>query len=418
MLRYVVLYMSFLLFTPSVYSKNIDAQFSGFATLGATYSDSDDLKIRTDFLNNAHSGFTFKNNSNLGIQVNLDLATKWDAVGQIVLQDRINKNARDYIELAFIRYRPNRYWSLRAGRVNSDLYFLSEYQYVGYAYLWTQPPNEFYSPASSAANFDGVDIEYKNNLGDGFFKIRLAYGATRPELDNLGDEFTFSLKNVTALSTSYQVNNWLLRATHSQANLENLRSPTLAASISIFSQVPSSLWPASLEVLNDVDIAGKSTSYDALGLSYDGNIWLLQSEIGVSKNNWLPLSSSITAYTTLGYIQDNITYFVSLSGIKNRNKLISYDRPILDPSLPLELRTYIHSMSDGLNSILNARAARQVTISLGVRYDFAQNMALKFQVNHSNVSPKGNALWTITNADLQTIRHKVNTFALNLSVLF
>lgn len=418
MLRGVILCVFFLMLTQNVYSKGIGAQFSGFATLGATYSDSDELKLRTDLLNNAHSGLTLKNDSNIGLQVNLDIATKWDAVGQLVLQDRIKKSAGDYLELAFIRYRPNRYWSLRAGRVNSDLYYLSEYQYVGYAYLWSQPPNEFYSPATSAANFDGFDIEYKNNVGDGFFKIRMGYGATHPELGGIAGQFAFSLENFSALSASYQIGNWLLRATHSQANLENLKSPFISTSVLIFSQVPSSLWPASLDVLEDIDISGKSTAYDALGLSYDGNIWLFHSEIGVSKNDWLALSSSITAYTTLGYIQDELTYFVSLSGIKNRHKLVTYDSPMLDPNLPVELREYVNSVSDGLTSLLNGRAARQATISLGVKYDFRQNMALKFQVDHSNISPRGSALWKVTNSSIQTSRHKVNTFSLSLSMLF
>lgn len=418
MLRCVILSAFFLLFTQSAWSKSIDPQFSGFATLAATYTDSNDLRLRNDLLNKSHAGLTFKNNSNIGLQVNLNLGTKWDAVGQIVLQDRIKKSANDYLELAFVRYRPNRNWSLRTGRVNSDLYSLSEYQYVGYAYLWSQPPNEFYSPASSAANFDGVDIEYKSYLGPGFFKVRLGYGTTHPELESYEKKFAFSLKNFTALSASYQINNWLIRATHSQANLEDLNSPIISDSVFIFNQIPSSLWPASQDILDDIDIAGKSSIYHALGMSYEGSVWLFHSEIGMSENDWLPLNSSVTAYTTLGYIQGDITYFMSLSRIKNRKKAVNYERPVLALSLPLETRAYINYASDGLTNVLNGISARQATISLGVKYDFAQNMTLKLQVDHTDISPKGYALWQLSDPNQQTSRHKVNTFALSLSVLF
>ncbi|XQF91864.1 hypothetical protein ACOBV9_09245 [Pseudoalteromonas espejiana] len=88
---------------------------------------------------------------------------------QVVIQDHAYKSFDNFLELAFVRYRPTRHWAIRAGRLNSDLYLLSEYPYVGYAYLWVRPPHSYYSFANIASNFDGVDVEYSKAINDGFY---------------------------------------------------------------------------------------------------------------------------------------------------------------------------------------------------------------------------------------------------------
>ncbi|MEP1551390.1 MAG: hypothetical protein ABJJ44_16745 [Paraglaciecola sp.] len=394
------------------------ANFSGFATIGATYSDNRNLELTTDFLNKSDSGFTFLNESKIGFQTNLTLADKWDAVGQVVLQDRNHKTFNEFIELAFIRYRPNRNWSLRAGRVNSDLYLLSDYPYVGYAYLWSRPPNEFYSIASPANNFDGVDLEYKNHIANGFFRFRLGYGQTSPELQGVGSRFGFTSKDLVLLSASYQLNNWLIRLTHSHSNFDDLRAPELSEAQLILEQAPDGIWPAKVELLDKFDISGKSSSYDALGISYESQSWLFYSEGGISKNDWLPFSSSTSGYATLGYIQEQTTYFMSLSTIKNSDRIPTYSSPVFDASTPAELAAYLYAVSDAVTTILDSITARQTTISAGAKLDLPSSMNIKLQLDHTNISPKGYGLWNTTAPEILTTRDKVNTLSLSFNVLF
>jgi hypothetical protein len=392
--------------------------FSGFATAAASYVDSEDVQLRTNFLNNKHDSLTIKSGSNIGLQANVTLADKWDAVGQIVLQDRIESSPNDFLELAFMRYRPNRHWAIRAGRINNDLYLLSEYPYVGYAYLWTRPPNDHYAIATSATNFDGLDIEYKTNLGKGFIKIRTSYGETSSEIGIDNNRFAFSVKDIVTLSASYQIDSWLLRATHSQSNYQDLKSPEFTSSVLIFNEIPDTVWPAKQQILDDFDITGKYSLYSSAGLSYEGNRWLFYTEIGHSKSDWVTFTPSITGYATLGYIQDDITYFMSISGIKNTKKLASYSGPILDASLPLEFIAYLSAIDEAIKDRLSTTPARQATISIGTKYDLTANINLKLQVDHTNISPIGYGLWQLTNATQSTVRRKINTFSLSFNVLF
>ncbi|MEI8621567.1 hypothetical protein P4S66_12320 [Pseudoalteromonas sp. B129b] len=125
------------------YANDIDVQFSGFASLTLSYTDDSDIGFASSYSNVNESGFSATRDSILGGQANISLSKNWDSVFQVVIQDHAFKSFDNFLELAFVRYRPTRHWAIRAGRLNSDLYLLSEYPYVGYAYLWVRPPHSY-----------------------------------------------------------------------------------------------------------------------------------------------------------------------------------------------------------------------------------------------------------------------------------
>ncbi|KKN63649.1 hypothetical protein LCGC14_0499530 [marine sediment metagenome] len=171
------------------YANEIDVQFSGFASLTLSYTDDSDIAFASNYLNENDTGFSATRDSILGGQANISLSKNWDSVVQVVLQDHTFKSLDNFLELAFVRYRPSRHWAIRAGRLNSDLYLLSEYPYVGYAYLWIRPPHEYYSFANIAGNYDGVDIEYSKAINEGFLRLKLAYGSSTAKLQAYNKDF-------------------------------------------------------------------------------------------------------------------------------------------------------------------------------------------------------------------------------------
>ena len=165
LVKYILLCAVVIFFVSSPLKANdLDVEFSGFATLTMSYSDNSDVSFSANYLNASEAGFSFRRDSLIGGQANITINNKWDAVVQAIYQDRTIKSFDSFLELAFIRYRPHRNWILRAGRLNSDLYLISEYNYVGYAYLWARPPHGYYSFASTAGHYDGVNVEYNNQM--------------------------------------------------------------------------------------------------------------------------------------------------------------------------------------------------------------------------------------------------------------
>ena len=121
--------------TYNSYADDIKVEFSGFASLALSYSDDPDIAFSPNYLNIDDTGWSATRDSILCGQASITLAKNWDSVVQFVLEDHANTDFENYLELAFLRYRPSRNWAIRAGRLNSDLYLLSEYPHVGYAYL-------------------------------------------------------------------------------------------------------------------------------------------------------------------------------------------------------------------------------------------------------------------------------------------
>ena len=109
----------------------VDATWSGFATFGYAESNSDYTYQR--FID--RDG-TLKRDTLLAGQLDLRLASEWSATLQLRAAAADNDDSRWRIEpsWAFVAWRPNNDWLLRAGKMRVPLYFHSESLDVGVAH--------------------------------------------------------------------------------------------------------------------------------------------------------------------------------------------------------------------------------------------------------------------------------------------
>lgn len=242
--------------TDRSYANDIDVQFSGFASFALSYTDDSDIGFASNYSNVNKSGFSATRDSILGGQANIYLSNNWDSVVQIVIQDHAFKSFDNFLELAFVRYRPSRNWAIRAGRLNSDLYLLSEYPYVGYAYLWVRPPHSYYSFANIAGNFDGIDVEYSKAINDGFLRLKLAYGGSTAKIKAYNDDFFIDFDNLTTLSATYSLDAWTMRFSLSRSGFGDYKLTALDEFISSLDSVPQSIWPQAQTISNKFNTEG------------------------------------------------------------------------------------------------------------------------------------------------------------------
>jgi hypothetical protein len=88
------------------------------------------------------------------------------------------------LEWAYLRWRPWNDLDLRVGRLGLDVFLLSDYRNVGYAYPWMRPPQEFYAPLFPY-HLDGADIAQRFHLGEGFLTLK----SSVPQLPTLGSAY-------------------------------------------------------------------------------------------------------------------------------------------------------------------------------------------------------------------------------------
>ncbi|MPY22853.1 hypothetical protein [Shewanella sp. YLB-07] len=389
---------------------------SGFGTLGVVRRSSDELYFHRELsMNASDSEYSFKPDSLLGLQVNVDFTESLDAIAQVVLKDRASDTVLDSLELMFLRYRPNRDWAIRLGRTSTDLYMLSEYRNVSYAYLWSRPIPEFYAITSSIAKIDGVDISYTHELGGGSWETKLAYGITHSVLAVEAGLFDVNLKNVFALTSIYTWENWIFRLAAASVEVDELEFQTneLVEGLNL---VPDTLWPEAGVLAQNIDGPGQKLQYYTLGLQYDHMNWVIQSELGYINSDWGITQSFYNGYLSVGYRVDEMTFYGVLAHIDNSEEPTRYVSPLLPDHLPLELSGRIKTLYEGAVEALSASQIEQTTFSLGMRWDLYPNTCVKFQWDHTWVDSRGTALWT--QAQEQIGDAEVDLLSLNFNFIF
>lgn len=124
----------------------LDATWSGFATLGYARTDSDYTYQR--FINRSGG---FKRDSLVAGQLDLQLAPQWSATVQVRVAPGSHDDTQWQAEAswAFVGWRPDNDWLVRAGKLRTPLYLYSESLEVGVSNDMVRPPHELYSQAPS-----------------------------------------------------------------------------------------------------------------------------------------------------------------------------------------------------------------------------------------------------------------------------
>ncbi|TMO80425.1 hypothetical protein CWC16_07595 [Pseudoalteromonas sp. S3776] len=404
--------------TNTTYANDFDIQFSGFASLTLSYTDDSDIGFASSYSNENEAGFSATRDSILGGQANISLAKKWDSVFQVVIQDHAFKSFDNFLELAFIRYRPTRHWAIRAGRLNSDLYLLSEYPYAGYAYLWVRPPHSYYSFANIAGNFDGVDVEYSKAINDGFLRLKLAYGSTTAKLQAYNDDFFIDFDNLTTLSATYIQDAWTMRFSLSRSDFGNYKQSSLREFIAALDSVPQSIWPQAQSISNKFNTKGNSIEYAAFGATYDNNNWLIQSELGVSESDWIVAPSVISGYISAGYRVDDAIFYAGFSAAKNRHDVVKVNNPVFLPGTPDQVSVPIQQLAVATQAAAGITNVHQHSINVGVKWHFSDRLVFKAQLDRFDIKPQGAGLWSLSDPSDANKGNKVHILSLNASMVF
>lgn len=397
------------------FAANDKVKLNGFATLGAIYNDSDDLGFRPNLKIPGRTGLSLAPDSLIGLQANININPKWDAVVQAVYRDKLDEKAINYLDVAFLRYRLNNRLEFRGGRMNTDIYFLSEYKSVDYAYLWARPPAEFYSKVTSVSQFEGGDVLYKRSLGDGFFSAKLGYGETDTSISTTGNGLDVHFTNMLMASASYQQNNWQVRASFLDAKVDEF-SADLSIIDEAIAAFPPSIWPGGPGIKERFDFVGKKQQFFGLGYRFDNDTWLLQSEIGFINSQWDIERNTVSGYVSLGYQNDGMTYFATVSAVEPTKNNLSDSVGEISPNAPAAIAAAIQSFRPIIREALEQNVTKQHTFSLGVKWMLSASLVAKLQLDHSVIADDDYALWRVYNEP--EADHTVNVASLSLNWVF
>ncbi len=381
----------------TAYSHMNAVEVRGFGTLSGMYSDSESLGYRRDLTQEGSKRkLSLKTDSLLGLQTDVYFSEALKASVQIVGKDRVNNSVEDSITLASLSYDVDNHWSMRVGRIGSDLTLIGDVGNIGYAYESVRPPSDFYG-AVPFYYFDGVEILHRRSLDSGHLIAKAFYGRSGNTFKYNLMEHDFDLVPFMGTAVHYENGGFSYRAAYARTEVGSVR-PNEITQLEAISFIPGI--PETLEQL-----LGKHTpiNFYTTGFVYRYSSWKWLAEASYMDSDIATTLPSVSAFGGLVKRFDDVALY----------GLVSHTQTIKSPqSANSKLPEPFYS---DIQNILNAADFKQTTASVGARWDVASNVALKGQWDRIWVSANKDGLWDGGYAETD---EQVNVFTLSMSFVF
>ena len=362
---------------------------SGFGTAGLTITDTADAEfIRGGQPTGADNTGDVGVDSLAGIQATVHLNDMISGTTQVMLRRDREKAFETDVPLAFIKAELNKSFAVRVGRLPLPAFMVSDFRQVGFANTWIRPPVEVYGqvPLDSV---DGLDVLYSGDAGPVSFNGQGFYGRT----DVTVGTNEASVRHFWGVNASATVGPLTLRAGRVQSKL-TIVSPADA----LIAGVRQAGFTALADELAAVD---KKTTFTGFGAVLDWRNFIVQAEATKSKVGGF-IADTSGRYVLAGYRVGKFTPYAIYSEREVDSAETSTVIPAVGPLIPL---------AAGVNAII--AGAEQNTTAVGLRWDAADSVAVKFQYDY--VDPRGAGLFANVKPAFDG---PVNVFGIAVDVVF
>ncbi|RTL30496.1 MAG: hypothetical protein EKK49_13265 [Rhodocyclaceae bacterium] len=354
-------------------------EFKGFGTLGVARSDSNDAEFVRDLSQprGITKHWTSRNDSVVGLQMNAHLGPQTEGVLQVISRYRPEGTHTPEVSWAFLRHEFSPDLQVRVGRLAPEIYMLADSRLVGYSNIAIRPPADFYG-SLVFAYFDGADVMVSSAVGDGVLRGKL-YGGRSPERTGFYDPVTWDIRGSRLFGgyLDYLKGPWQFRVTHMEVKFSASELPL---------NYLANLWIGSIPALAPfrsiapVDITGQlpelstvntRSRFDSIGVVYDKGALQLQGMIGRIKHQTESYEDSRAGFVLGAYRIGVLTPYMGYSWVRS-----SPGNVTTVPAGP-----FGPALNAFGKQIVAATHLDQHTATLGIRWDFRPNWALKFQAD-------------------------------------
>ena len=326
-------------------------QFSGFATAGAVYTHADELQFARVGID-APGGNRVDTgpDSVIGVQAGLRFGTHNTAVVQLVTRETQRGDYDPRAALAFVSHALTPELTVRAGRLRSPFFMLSDTADINYNQTWVRPPVEVYG-LNPFSDLDGIDLLHRSRIGETFVELHPYVGRSRVPVIGGGHA---RLSDLIGMRVTVEAGRLSLSAGYAQADLAVHRDS--AATLDL-----------SPQLLARLTGSGADASFSSLGMQWDDGRWIVSAELArVTADAFT--NSATGAYLAVGRRFGNLTPYVSLARQWE-------DEPLVDAA---EAGAYAAQIAPFNRS----RNQAQRNLTAGVRWDVLHNAAIKAEFAH------------------------------------
>jgi len=341
---------------------------SGFGTIATTYNAEDGVEFRRT--SNQATGpeggeIDFGTDTRAGLQLAFGVGEPLSALLQGLVERRGENDWSPQLARAFVRWRPLPELSLDIGRFGYETFPGSESRNVGYAYLPLRPALVF---GSTLPNdwVDGAQLAVTHDFDSFLGKSKLFCGEIGGTV-YLPSGFSASLDGTTLCGVSMDAlfGGWTLRAAFGRMiAADPVTDPQLAAALRTTDV------PQAVALADVLDRAGRRADVVMLGAFYDLGPHSARLYMARSEADAAPMTEQDLVLVEYGHRFGAFTPFVQFTDANHKSPVRPTGLPDVDPFLELNAAAHLIQTTSQID---------QRTLSLGVRYDFAPNFALKLQ---------------------------------------
>ncbi len=353
----------------------------GFGTFGLVHSSEREADFVGDLLQRHGAGhsasWSAEVDSRLGLQLSAQFSPRVAAVVQVISEQRHDGGFTPKLEWANLKFEIASDFELRVGRTVLATFLASDHRKVGFANPWVRPPVELYGLVP-VTNSDGVDVQYRRQLGRFAHTLQAHYGQSNA---TLVDGSSVEAEGSYGFSDLVEFGNATLRVSYQQTDLT---LETFDALFGAFRQ----FGPEGIALAERYEVDGTLFRFFGVAGAYDPGDWFVMAEWGKADTRAV-IGSTSSWYGTIGYRWSQLTPYLTLSRS-------SPDSALSDPGLtaanyPPELAGTIAGLNAGLNQIMASNPAQR-TLGLGARWDFRSNAALKLQYDRIDLGAGSDGL--------------------------
>ena len=346
---------------------------SGYGTAGIVHSDDEHADYVIDqFKPNgpgATRSWSADVDSRIALQLTANLMPRLTGVVQVVSQQRYDNRYVPVVEWANIKWQVTPDVSVRAGRIVLPIFMVTDSRKVGYANPWVRPPVEVYYMVPLTSS-DGVDATWRRTFGENTHSLQVTAGrsdAKFPPQPSIGSGVA-QVRDIFAAVYTFERGFFTGRVNYGQAKLTIEQYDPLFAGFRQFG-------PPGAAIADRYEVRGRKADFVGVGFSYDPGAWFATGEWAHFDTHSI-VGAKQAWYASGGYRFGKVTPYATYAHIEPYGATS-------DPGLPLAgLPPPLAAAGAQLNGLLNAQLSvvpRQTTWSVGLRWDFLRNAAIKVQ---------------------------------------
>lgn len=392
-------------------------EINGFLSVGGAWHTAENLPSGQELVYNSYirRRISYEEDSNVGIQITKSLKEDISITTQFLAEAATQWKVEAV--WAFLKWEPDDHWQLRAGRVRTNPYMLSDVVNVGYAYPWIRPPEEVYSQVpSNFSNLTGADIKFKMQVFDKDLALTGFYGATSTYFEfpsnyflppagtnkTIYDRIRLRLTDMFAFNLKYGDENFSIRAGYQSTRLTidpngGTAMETLNTILNaMVTGVPlAGIAPIGLDYVNYFTANNVAASFAGIGYQFDWKNVVSMGEI-VKRTVASPVvGNAIGWYLMGGYHVKQLLPHVTFARERIAdNKVRRFNGAINSGFMTLSgsQRTLDAIAQEMVNTGPNFEGGigSQSSVTLGLRWDVYPGIAIKGEYKHihpDNLTP-------------------------------